>query len=442
MQKHWSNCCKYLEGELTPEEYATWIQPLQLSTHNDGSTLCLFAPNVFVRDQVQEQYGALISGWLKTRKELANLALRIDVGSNRPRIESNAPIEIESPQPASWTCTLNSKYTFANYIQGKSNDLARAASMQVSEGGDSHPYNPLFIYGGTGLGKTHLMHAIGNEMLRMDPRKKIVYVHSEAFVNEMINSLQHNAIERFKQKYRSLDALLIDDIQFFGGKEKSQEELFHTFNALLDANQQIVLCCDRYPKEIEGLEDRLKSRFGWGLTVAVDPPDLETRVAILKSKAEQFKADLPDEVGFFIAQRVQSHVRDLEGSLRRVVAHAQFTNRPITLELTKQALRDLLMVQEKLINIENIKKVTVEYYNIRMADLTSKKRTRSIARPRQMAMYLAKQLTKHSLPEIGDAFGGRDHTTVLHACKTIKALIEEDPKFQDDHSSLVRKLTF
>lgn len=335
---------------------------------------------------------------------------------------------------------LNPNFTFKSFVEGKSNQLGVAASLQVAEnpGGS---YNPLFIYGGVGLGKTHLMHAVGNAMLARDPNAKITYLHSERFVADMIKALQLNAMNDFKRYYRSVDALLIDDIQFFAGKDRSQEEFFHTFNALLEGGQQIILTCDRYPKEINGLEERLKSRFGWGLTVAVEPPELETRVAILMKKAEESKIELPHEAAFFIAQRIRSNIRELEGALKRVIANAHFMNRPIDVDLVREALKDLLALQDKQVSVDNIQRVVAEYYKIKVSDLLSKRRSRSVARPRQVAMALAKELTNHSLPEIGDAFGGRDHTTVLHACRKIKTLKEEDSDIREDTKNLLRSLT-
>ena len=331
-------------------------------------------------------------------------------------------------------------YTFQSFVEGKSNQLARAAAQQVAQnpGGS---YNPLFIYGGVGLGKTHLMHAVGNAMLESNPSARIVYLHSERFVADMVKALQLNAINDFKRYYRSVDALLIDDIQFFANKERSQEEFFHTFNALLEGGQQMILTCDRYPKEIDGLEERLKSRFGWGLTVAVEPPELETRVAILMKKAEQSRIDLPADVAFFVAQRIKSNVRELEGALKRVIASSQFTNRRIDIELVKESLKDLLALQDKLVSLDNIQRTVAEYYKIKLSDLLSKRRSRSVARPRQLAMALAKELTNHSLPEIGEAFGGRDHTTVLHACKKIRELREYDSDIREDHKNLYRLLS-
>jgi chromosomal replication initiator protein len=335
---------------------------------------------------------------------------------------------------------LNAAFTFGNFVEGKSNQLARAAAMQVGMN-PGRAYNPLFIYGGVGLGKTHLMHAIGNLIAEREPDARVTYIHAERFVGDMVRGLQHNAIAEFKRAYRSLDALLIDDIQFFAKKDRSQEEFFHTFNALLEGQRQIILTCDRYPKEVSGLEERLKSRFGWGLTVAIEPPELETSVAILMSKASAVRESLPEEVAFFIAQRIRSNVRELEGALRRVIATAHFTGRAITLDFAKEALRDLLASQDRLVTIENIQKTVAEYFKIRVADLLSKRRSRSIARPRQIAMALAKELTRHSLPEIGDAFGGRDHTTVLHACRRIKALRDSESRVSEDYNNLFRTLT-
>lgn len=335
---------------------------------------------------------------------------------------------------------LVESYRFDNFVEGKSNQLALAAARQVAENpGDS--YNPLFLYGGVGLGKTHLMHAVGNALRAQKPDAKIVYLHSERFVADMVKALQLGAITDFKRYYRSVDALLIDDIQFFAKKDRSQEEFFHTFNALLEGGQQMILTCDRYPKEIDGLEERLKSRFGWGLTVAVEPPELETRVAILMTKATQARVDLPPDAAFFIAQRIRSNVRELEGALKRVIASAHFTSRPIDIGLIKESLKDLLALQDKQVSVDNIQRTVAEYYKIKMADLMSRRRSRSVARPRQVAMALAKELTNHSLPEIGDSFGGRDHTTVLHACRKIKELRETNSDIREDYKNLLRSLT-
>ncbi|KAJ1443938.1 bacterial dnaA protein-domain-containing protein, partial [Ochromonadaceae sp. CCMP2298] len=335
---------------------------------------------------------------------------------------------------------IKENYTFDSFVEGKSNQLAKAAATQVADNPGS-AFNPVFIYGGTGLGKTHLLHAVGNGIMANKPDAKIVYMHSERFVQDMVKALQNNAIEEFKRYYRSVDALMIDDIQFFANKERSQEEFFHTFNALLEGNQQIILTSDRYPKEIEGVEDRLKSRFGWGLTIAIEPPELETRVAILMKKAQQSKINLPHEVAFFIAKKLRSNVRELEGALNRVIANANFTGRPISIDFVKEALRDLLALQDKLVTIDNIQRTVAEYYRIRISDLLSKRRSRSIARPRQVAMALSKELTNHSLPEIGDAFGGRDHTTVLHACRKIKSLRDESHEIKEDYQNLIRTLS-
>ena len=351
-----------------------------------------------------------------------------------------APAIITSAAEHSLKSNLNSAFTFDTFVEGKSNQLALAAAQQVAEnpGGS---YNPLFIYGGVGLGKTHLMHAVGNAMRERKPDAKIVYLHSERFVADMVKALQLKAIDEFKQFYRSVDALLIDDIQFFAGKDRSQEEFFHTYNALLERGQQMILTCDRYPKEIDGVEERLKSRFGWGLTVAVEPPELETRVAILINKAEQTGMDLSRDAAFFIAQRIRSNVRELEGALKRVMAHAQFSGRVIDIDLIRESLKDLLALQDKLVTIDNIQRVVADYYKLKMSDLLSKRRSRSVARPRQIAMALAKELTNYSLPEIGEAFGGRDHTTVLHACRKVKELEQSDREIERDLKNLFRTLS-
>lgn len=331
-------------------------------------------------------------------------------------------------------------YTFETFVEGKSNQLALAAAKQVAEN-PGEAYNPLFLYGGVGLGKTHLMHAVGNALKKQNPDAQVVYLHSERFVADMVKALQLNAISEFKRYYRSVDALLIDDIQFFAKKDRSQEEFFHTFNALLEGGQQMILTCDRYPKEIDGLEERLKSRFGWGLTVAVEPPELETRVAILMNKANQARIELPPEAAFFIAQRIRSNVRELEGALKRVIASAHFTGKAIDVDLIKESLKDLLALQDRQVSQDNIQRTVAEYYKIKVADLMSRRRSRSVARPRQMAMALAKELTNHSLPEIGDSFGGRDHTTVLHACRKIKELRETNSDIREDYKNLLRSLT-
>lgn len=437
----WDYCLEYLEGELSPQNFNTWVRPLQVEERE--LDIVLLAPNKFVRDWVHDNYLGKINDIISEKKSFDGHSISLEVGCQ----QNSVPVEKTTEKISSGKKNvrinrygLNPQFSFDSFVSGKSNQLARAASIQVAENpGDS--YNPLFIYGDVGLGKTHLTQAIGNAIMNKGQDKKVVYLHSERFVAEMVSALQHNTINQFKRHYRSVNALLIDDIQFFANKERSQEEFFHTFNTLLEDHQQIVLTCDRYPKEVSGLENRLKSRFGWGLTVAIEPPELETRVAIIKSKTEKIKKDIPDEVCFFIAQRFYSNVRELEGAMNRVVASSNLTNRPVTLDLTKEILKDLLLLQDKLITIENIQKTTAEYYNIRINDLLSKKRTRYLARARQMAMKLAKDLTNRSLPEIGQTFGGRDHSTVLHACKKIIELREIDAKINDDYNNLCATLS-
>ncbi|TRX58137.1 chromosomal replication initiator protein DnaA [Thalassomonas sp. M1454] len=445
----WQSCLSVLEEELPAQQFSMWIRPLQCVVQNN--TMTLYAPNRFVLDWVREKYVSRITQLVELQDTNNPVQVRFDVGSkpvesSQPVSESAKPAATKSSQSAEAVPNINkpanvrNKYTFDNFVEGKSNQLARAAASQVADN-PGQAYNPLFIYGGTGLGKTHLLHAVGNGILLNNPKAKIAYMHSERFVQDMVRALQNNEIEKFKNYYRSVDALLIDDIQFFANKERTQEEFFHTFNALLEGNQQIILTSDRYPKEISGVEDRLKSRFGWGLTLAIEPPELETRVAILKRKAQEHKINLADEVAFFIAKRLRSNVRELEGALNRVIANANFTGRPITIDFVREALRDLLALQDKLVTIDNIQRTVAEYYKIKVADLLSKRRNRSVARPRQIAMALAKELTNHSLPEIGDAFGGRDHTTVLHACRKVKALREETHDIKEDYSNLIRTLS-
>ena len=439
----WNRCLRVLQSELPEQQFNTWIRPLHAV--DDGSVLRLLAPNRFVVDWLQQHHLQRILQLVEENG--AGTELIIEVGSRSSRGASAGaaskrpkatPIKASNHAPVA--SRLNPSFTFESFVEGKSNQLARAAAMQVGEN-PGLSYNPLFIYGGVGLGKTHLMHAIGNAMLKANPEARVSYVHSERFVGDMVKGLQHNKISEFKRAYRSLDALLIDDIQFFAGKERSQEEFFHTFNALLEGQRQIILTCDRYPKEVAGLEERLTSRFGWGLTVAIEPPELETSVAILMSKAAAEGISLPEEVAFFIAKRIRSNVRELEGALRRVIANYRFTGRAIDVDFAKEALRDLLALQDRLVSIENIQKTVADYFKIRVGDLLSKKRTRSIARPRQFGMALAKELTNHSLPEIGDAFGGRDHTTVLHGCRRIESLRETEKRVDDDYLNLLRTLT-
>jgi len=450
----WDQCLQRLEQELSDQQLNTWIRPLQTEESNDQ--LCLFAPNSFVSDWVKQHFLQKIIDICQQIDTDRDISVKLDVGSKKPQAVINAvsrpkaqatkappsapPSIVEAPLEEHLEHHLNIGHTFDNFVGGKSNQLAKAASIQVVEN-PAGSYNPLFLYGGVGLGKTHLMHAVGNKILLNNPSSRIVYLHSERFVSHMIKALQHNRMDEFKQFYRTLDVLLIDDIQFFAGKERSQEEFFHTFNALLESGSQIILTCDRYPKEIDGLEERLKSRFGWGLPVCIEPPELETRVAILHKKAEEFGIELPNEVAFFIAKRIRSNIRELEGSLRRVMATANFTGKPITLEFAKETLRDLIALHDRLVTIENIQKTVAEYFKIRISDLHSNSRSRSITRPRQVAMALSKELTNHSLPEIGSAFGGRDHTTVLHGCRKIAELRQSDSKIDEDYINLLRILS-
>ena len=448
--EHWNYCLARLESELPPQQFNTWIRPLQIPDAQPSGTLQLFAPNAFVLDWVKTHYLQNIESYLREYDSEAAPKVRLEIGSSRKAPANTATRqdqEIKRDNKSTnhdskdLLININHSFTFENYVEGKSNQLARAAGMQIGESPGT-AYNPLFIYGGTGLGKTHLLHAIGNLIARQTPHYKVLYLHSEGFVTEMVKALQHNTIDAFKQRMRSVNALLIDDVQFFAGKERSQEEFFHTFNALFESQQQIILTSDRFPKEVDGLEDRLKSRFGWGLTVAIEPPDLETRVAILMNKAQKlFAVELPSEVAFFMGQRVRSNIRELEGALRRVVANAQFTGRPITLDFAKEALRDMIAAQDKVITIENIQKIVADYYKIRSSDMLSKNRSRTIARPRQIAMSLAKELTNHSLPEIGNAFGGKDHTTVLYATRKINELKDTDTRIAEDYKNLLRTLS-
>ncbi|MBT7718230.1 MAG: chromosomal replication initiator protein DnaA [Halieaceae bacterium] len=481
----WQQCVDRLQDELPSQQFNTWIRPLQASS--DGHSLTLFAPNRFIKDFVSDKFSRRISELIAELEPGGGLDVVLQIGSevNKPTLPAamtpaahtkpSVPVVDKMPpavsgaavfsRPTAPVVTRNGiangaaqarqaeiegslqhqhslveTYTFDNFVEGKSNQLALAAARQVAENpGDS--YNPLFLYGGVGLGKTHLMHAVGNALRLNKPNAKVVYLHSERFVADMVKALQLNAISDFKRYYRTVDALLIDDIQFFAKKDRSQEEFFHTFNALLEGGQQMILTCDRYPKEIDGLEERLKSRFGWGLTVAVEPPELETRVAILMKKATQARINLPPDAAFFIAQRIRSNVRELEGALKRVIASAHFTGKDIDIDLIKESLKDLLALQDKQVSQDNIQRTVAEYYKIKVADLMSRRRSRSVARPRQVAMALAKELTNHSLPEIGDSFGGRDHTTVLHACRKIKELRETNSDIREDYKNLLRSLT-
>jgi chromosomal replication initiator protein len=437
----WNQCLQALQADLTEQQINTWIRPLQPIEEPDG--LRLLAPNRFIVDWVNANCKRQIDEIIVDTTDWPAGSVRIEVGQKTAAtvtaVEQTPIPDNINPQPVPGGA-LNPTYTFDTYVEGKSNQLARAAAFQVAQN-PGLSYNPLFIAGGVGLGKTHLMHSIGNQICALRPGARVAYVHSEKFVSDMVKALQHNSINDFKKNYRSLDALLIDDIQFFAGKQQSQEEFFHTFNALLEGQRQVVLTCDRYPKEVSGLEERLKSRFGWGLTVAIEPPEMETSAAILMTKAAAENVDLPEDVAFFIAQHIRSNVRELEGALRRVMANSLFTGQPISLDFAKEALRDLLAVQDKLITIDNIQKTVAGYFHIRIGDLHSKSRSRSITRPRQIAMSLAKELTSHSLPEIGDAFGGRDHTTVLHACRKVKELRESDNRIREDYQTLLRGLS-
>ncbi|MDG2271756.1 MAG: chromosomal replication initiator protein DnaA [Halioglobus sp.] len=475
----WQKCVNRLRDELPSQQFNTWIRPLKAST--DNLSLTLFAPNRFIKDFVVEKYSERIFELVHEIQPDNSLAVALEIGpvsseappqAARPDVQPFAPIkqavgptpiaepQAEMPAVKARPLLVNrnqhrmeeidaavdhqqhlfENYTFDSFVEGKSNQLALAAARQVAEN-PGNSYNPLFLYGGVGLGKTHLMHAVGNALKVHNPEAKVVYLHSERFVADMVKALQLNAITDFKRYYRSVNALLIDDIQFFAKKDRSQEEFFHTFNALLEGGQQMILTCDRYPKEIDGLEERLKSRFGWGLTVAVEPPELETRVAILMKKASEVRIELPPDSAFFIAQRIRSNVRELEGALKRVIASARFLGRPIDIDLIKESLKDLLALQDRQVSMDNIQRTAAEYYKIKIADMMSRRRSRSVARPRQMAMALSKELTNHSLPEIGDSFGGRDHTTVLHACRKIKELRETNSDIREDYKNLLRTLT-
>ena len=430
----WNSCVHQHESELTEQQLNTCILPLH-AIEQDGD-LILLAPNRFVLDCVQIHFLDRIDELVEADSRSPGRRVSLEIGSHEPAPVSTAT----APDPKPFQHNLNPYFTFETFVEGKSNQLPRAAALQVAK----HPgstYNPLLIYGGVGLGKTHLLHAIGNQILEDNPSARVTYLHSERFVADMIKALQHNTISEFKQHYRSIETLLIDDIQFFARKERSQEEFFHTFNSLLEGQRQVILTCDRYPKDVEGLEERLRSRFSWGLTQAIEPPELETRVAIVQNKAELLNVKLPNEVAFFIGRRIRSNIRELEGALRRVVANAQFTGSAITLEFAKDALQDLLVSQDKMVTLDNIQKTVAEYCRIRVSDLLSARRTRSVTRPRQIAMALAKELTNHSLPEIGSAFGGRDHTTVLHACRRISDLRETDAQINSDYINLLRNLS-
>jgi len=435
----WEDCLSALRTNLTETQFNTWIKPLSAVEDESSQTLTLLAPNKFVVSWVQKNYLDQIKELADSRGE-QKTTVAISVGeTSSEKQELLISTKKETSEKTAVGSSLNPNYRFGTFVGGKSNQLARAAAVQITENPGTS-YNPFFIYGGVGLGKTHLMQSVGNELLKTRPDAKVAYVHSERFVGEMVSALQHNSLDRFKMSYRALDVLLIDDIQFFAGKEKSQEEFFHTFNVLLEANKQIIMTSDKYPKEISGLEERLRSRFGWGLTVSIDPPETETCVAILKVKSELENFDLPEDVAFFIASKIRSNVRELEGALRKVIASCKFTGRAPTVALARESLRDLLALQSRQITVDNIQKTVAEYYNIRVSDLHSKRRTRSITRPRQIAMAIAKALTNKSLPEIGELFGGRDHTTVIHACKKTEELMANDIKISEDYNNITRLL--
>ena len=429
MKETWNKISSVIEKSISEEEFNTWIKPLSVEINN--KTVSLSAPNDFIIKYVEDNYQETLYSAIKNINQNLSIQFkRLDKSTFVDKLKG------ESPSRPS----LVESFTFSSFVEGKSNHMALAAAKQVAQNprGD---YNPLFIYGGVGLGKTHLMHAVGNQILKNSPNKRIVYVHSEKFVTDMVKALQLGAMSEFKSFYRNADALLIDDIQFFAGKEQSQEEFFHTFNALLDRNHQMILTCDKYPKEIDGLEERLKSRLGWGLPVIIEPPELETRAAVLLKKAESLGVHLPNDCAFYIAQRIRSNIRELEGALKRVAANSRFSNTAIDIPFVKESLKDLFVISAKMVSIDNIQKTVAEYYNIKLSDLLSKRRSRSITRPRQLAMALTKELTNHSLPEIGESFNGRDHTTVIHACSKIKELRKELPSLEEDYRNLTRTLT-
>jgi len=441
MNEFWQHCLSFFEKELGQQQFVTWIQPLQCAVA--GCRVTITAPNGFVQRWVRDRFHARI---LELARERLGSEASVDLvlaerTTAAPMVAATIP-DAPAPKPAPPVgdiSRLNPAFTFDTFVTGKANDLARAAARQVAEKPGS-AYNPLFVYGGVGLGKTHLIHAIGNHLRAHAPESKIRYIHAEQYVSDVVRAYQHKAFDDFKRYYHSLDLLLIDDIQFFSGKNRTQEEFFYAFNALVEAHKQVIITCDTYPKEISGIENRLISRFGWGLTVAVEPPELEMRVAILLKKADADGLALDENVAFFIAKHIQSNIRELEGALKRVLAYSRFTGQPITVDLAREALRDVLASQSRQVSIENIQKTVADYYKIKVSEMYSKKRTRNVARPRQVAMALAKELTQMSLPDIGEAFGGRDHTTVLHACRKIAELRGSSTDITTDITSLLKVL--
>lgn len=444
MDSFWTRCLQHFERSLPQQQYRTWIQPLQAELR--GQTLVVQAPNRFVLQWVKDRFLPVMEQLAREQPQ-SGISVSLELAEQLPNAkppgapapESATEVTATTKPRIRETSRLNPAFSFDSFVTGKANQLARAAALQVSE----HPgtaYNPLFIYGGVGLGKTHLLQAIGNLVQERDPAAKIRYIHAEQYVSDVVRAYQHKAFDGFKKYYHSLDVLLVDDIQFFSGKTRTQEEFFYAFNALIEAHKQVIITCDTYPKEISGMEDRLISRFGWGLTVAIEPPELEMRVAILLKKAEADRVRLPEDVAFFIAKHIQSNVRELEGGLKRVIAYSRFAGAPLCVEVAREALKDLLAIQYRQISIDNIQRTVADYYKIKVSEMYSKKRSRNVARPRQMAMALAKELTQLSLPDIGEAFGGRDHTTVLHACRKIAELKSDNPEIGRDFDALLQVL--
>ena len=444
----WQSCLLQIQDKIPADDFKIWLYPLQAEA--TAESLLLYASNAFVQKWVIDNYLPLILDVARQASANPNLNVSVIEGikPTAPKVEKPTKkqsavgfSEEKNTNKTPYNSNLNTKLVFDNFVEGKSNQLARAVAQKVADNPGEQTANPLFLYGGTGLGKTHLLHAIGNGIIANNPEARVVYIHSERFVQQVVAYIRDNKMEEFKKFYRSLDALLVDDIQFFSDKEKTQEEFFHIFNTLFERGRQIILTSDRYPREIEKIEERLKSRFGWGLTTAIEPPDLETRVAILMKKAEENNVDLPHDVAFFIGQKLRTNVRELEGALNRVKAMQEFKGEPITIDFVRETLKDMLALQDKLVTVDNIQKVVAEYYRIKVSDLKSKNRSRSVARPRQVAMALAKELTSRSLPEIGKSFGDRDHTTVLHACRKVVELRESELDIQEDWANLIRILS-